>query len=904
MYSMSRLTRKIITSVLTLSLLLHAGALGLASANPSLSEAEQEVIVVYKNDDGKETVYSESVDVHHEFDIIPAVAATVTNSDLHALASDPNIARIERNIKFRITGGDFKATSVASEQSQWNFQAVQPTIMWDTGYTGSGVKVAVIDSGIFPHPELTIAGGISTVDYTNDFTDDNGHGTHVAGIIAAKSNSHAIVGIAPDVQLYAVKSMDQVGEGTLQDVLEGLEWSIQNNMDIINLSLGTDTHSQLLKDMVDRAYAQGIVVVGSAGNSQTTEDANGNIINVPLSTYTINYPAKYDSVIAVAAVDVNNARGNFSSVGNEVEIAAPGVEVVSTYLNNAYAKSSGTSQAAPHISGMIALLKQKSPGLTNVQLREEIRKYAMDVGQPGRDIEYGYGSVTFNRSLDQTPPENITNLQVTGKTDSTISLAWNNPINSDFATNNIYANDVQISSTADQTVTLTQLQPNTSYAITVKSADWSGNEAFGQTITAATLDTPDTTAPAEVSDLAISATSSTYVQLAWTNPLDPDFAKVDLYRDGNKVHETTGTSFKFDGLTPDTSYHFVVKTVDLAGNISSGLGITASTQAADSGNPVEPGDNEPPVADTTPPAEVTQLVLEKATSSSLQVRWILPSDPDFANVKLYINNNFIADTTASSYNFTGLLADKAYHIVVKTVDTHGNISNGAALSARTLAAPVVNVPSTPPASGGPSSPSGGIIQVPVNQTPAPTGNTAQVGEQDEVKQSTDGLAQEAQESLDKARKSLAIRDFVQAKIAVQGLSDEEKRQEFAQELERLKEELRIQDLPAKKELRSTVPIGISLQVAMKSASYKYIDPASLKPGVNIFVLNSKGESIEDAVEIKILFNRIHVTPKNGKFASQETYTIIMDTTVKGKPSLHSADSFELKNPLILEFTTR
>src|SRR5690606_12103623 len=104
----------------------------------------------------------------------------------------------------------------------------------------------------------------------------------------------------------------------LQDVLEGIEWSIQNHMDIINLSLGTDTHSELLKDMVDLANAQGIVVVGSAGNSQTTEDANGNIVPVPLSTYTINYPAKYDSVIAVAAVDANNARGAFSSVGDEV----------------------------------------------------------------------------------------------------------------------------------------------------------------------------------------------------------------------------------------------------------------------------------------------------------------------------------------------------------------------------------------------------------------------------------------------------------------------------------------------------------------------------------------------------------------------------------------------------------
>lgn len=910
---MSRLTNKIIASVLAILLLLHLGTLGLgsANANASLSGMQQEVIVVYKNEDGKDTVYNESIDILHEFDTIPAVAATVSNHDLPALAADPNIALIERNITFRITSGEFKTASIPSEQNGWGFQAVQPTLMWNSGYTGTGVKVAVIDSGIYPHPELAIAGGISTVDYTNSYTDDNGHGTHVAGIIAAKSNGSGTVGIAPGVQLYAVKTMDQNGEGTLQDVLEGIEWSIQNHMDIINLSLGTDTHSELLKEMVDLANAQGIVVVGSAGNSQTTEDANGNIVPVPLSTYTINYPAKYDSVIAVAAVDATNARGAFSSVGDEVEIAAPGVDILSTYVSSgapAYALSSGTSQAAPHVSGMIALLKQKDPGMTNVQLREEIKKYAMDLGPAGRDIEYGYGMVTFDRSLDQTPPANVTNLQVLGKTDSEISIAWNNPVNSDFATNNIYANGVYAGSAAGQTYTLTQLQPTTSYSITVKSADWSGNESSGETVTVITDNIPripDTTAPAEVSDLVVTATSSTYVKLGWTNPAEPDFAKVHLYLNGTKVHETAETSYKFEGLTPNTSYRFGVKTADLAGNISSGLSITASTLAAGAADPAGPG-HEPPAADTTAPAEVTQLALVKATSSSLRVSWSNPADPDFAKVKLYINNNYITDTAASSYQFNGLLADTAYKIVVKTVDTHGNVSDGASLTARTQSAPAVNhpAPSTPPTSGEPSAPGGGIIQVPVNVTPAPAGNTAQVGEQDEADAAAGNQLQEAKASLDKAKQTLTIGDFVQAKMAVQRLTDQEKREEFRQELNRLKEELSIQDLPSKLGVRSTIPIGISLQVAMKSANYKYIDPSSLKPGENIFVLNSKGEAVHDTVEIKILFNRIHVTPKKGKFAAKETYTIIMDTTVKGKPDPSASDSFKLKNPLILEFTTR
>lgn len=366
-----------------------------ASIHPA--EIQQQFIVVYSNEDGKQAVLENSTVVLHEFNTIPAVAATLKNAELKELVADPNIALIEPNVTLRLTDTDFRAVSSPEEHAHWNFQAVHPTKMWKEGYTGAGVKVAVIDSGIFPHPELSIAGGISTVGYTSQYTDDNGHGTHVAGIIAAKYNGTVMAGIAPDAQLYAVKAMDHNGYGTLQDVLEGLEWAIENDMDIINLSLGTTEDSDLLREMVDRAYDEGIIIVGSAGNDQE---------ELPLHTHTVNYPAKYESVIAVAAVNASNVRGFFSSVGAEVEVAAPGVDIVSTYLNengiNGYAIASGTSQAAPHVTGMIALLKQKYPYMSNTQLRKEIGKYAVDIGSPGRDDEFGYGSVTFSK--DVAPP--------------------------------------------------------------------------------------------------------------------------------------------------------------------------------------------------------------------------------------------------------------------------------------------------------------------------------------------------------------------------------------------------------------------------------------------------------------------------------------------------------------------
>ncbi|MGP3783659.1 S8 family serine peptidase [Paenibacillus sp. 1A_MP2] len=660
----------IIATSLAISLLLNAGIAHAGSQTGSV----QEVIIVYKNADGKKAIVDESVDIKHEFETIPAVAATVTSADLHELASDPNIAYIERNTKFRVTGGDIKVTSIPAEQSQWNFQAIQPTKRWDEGYTGAGVKVAVIDTGIFAHSELTIAGGVSTVDYTTSYNDDRGHGTHVAGIIAAKSGNGGIVGIAPDAQIYAVKAIGADGEGTILDVLEGVEWSIQNGMDIINISLGMDTDSSLFKEMIDNAYDAGIVIVGTAGNEQE---------GIPLDTYTIQYPAKYDSVIAVGAVDNLNQRGGFSSVGEEVELAAPGVDIISTYVKadgtGGYGKSSGTSQAAPHVTGMIALLMQKYPTMSNVELREEIKKYAVDLGAPGRDIEYGFGSLSFNK--DVTPPAEVMNLAISDKTENSISLSWKNPQDADFVTNNIFANNVKVGTTNGEVFTLENLQSNTSYTIAVKSLDQNGNESAGEVVVAKT--DADVTAPAEVSNLAVAEKTTTSAKITWTNPTDSDFLRVNLTQNGTSVGSATTTEHEFTGLTPNTTYVFDFKTEDASGNVSAGQSLTVTT-------------DDLPVADTTAPDEVSGLSIGEVTTTSAEIAWINPSDADFEKVNLYKDSVFVGDVSGTRYVFTGLNPSTNYELKAKTVDANGNESAGQMVTVTTKDnQPVVDT--TPPA---------------------------------------------------------------------------------------------------------------------------------------------------------------------------------------------------------------
>jgi minor extracellular protease Epr len=281
------------------------------------------------------------------------------------------------------------ATVISQEKSQWNFQAMKAQLAFDNGYTGKNVKIAVIDTGVAPHKDLKIAGGVSTVDGVSSYVDTNGHGTHVAGIINAQPNSFGTVGIAPDAKLYAVKAVSGNNGGKLSDIVEGIEWAIANKMDIISLSIGIKTDEKALRDVVQKAYDQGILIVASSGN----DGSNSPVL----------YPAKYPEVIAVSAVDKSMNQASFSSQGGEVDFTAPGVDVVSTYLNGQYALISGTSQATPHIVGMLALLKEKYPNKTNVELEQELRSLSTDLGSKGKDNIFGYGFVSY-----QNTPESST----------------------------------------------------------------------------------------------------------------------------------------------------------------------------------------------------------------------------------------------------------------------------------------------------------------------------------------------------------------------------------------------------------------------------------------------------------------------------------------------------------------
>ncbi len=293
--------------------------------------------------------------------------------------------------------------TMAVETLPCGVDRINADMVWDKDHdfttdpganTGIGVKVAVIDTGIdLDHPDLidNIKGGFNAIDPAKAPDDDNGHGTHVAGIIAGMDNNDGVIGVAPKVHLYAVKVISAAGSGYVSDIIEGVQWAIDNDMQVINMSLGTSSDSPLLHEVIAAAEKKGIVIVAAAGNNGPGDN-------------TVSYPGKYPEVLAVSTLDDANAIANFSSRGSETGIAAPGVKIYSTYKDGGYKSLSGTSMASPHVVGVAALViasgikDENGDGLINDEVRARLEKTAEDLGDTGKDALYGHGLVNAEKA--------------------------------------------------------------------------------------------------------------------------------------------------------------------------------------------------------------------------------------------------------------------------------------------------------------------------------------------------------------------------------------------------------------------------------------------------------------------------------------------------------------------------
>ena len=369
-----------------------------SAGSPQAAGAPERVIITFNhaiNEDARAALENMGGRVLKELPLINGAVVLLPNeaaaSDIGILASVRSVEKDARVFALRPPKGGGGSTQPA-EVLEWGVDRVDAELAWATS-RGLGVNVAIIDTGIDKdHADLVdnLKGGVNFVSKSpakpadpNKWDDDNGHGTHVAGTIAATNNEIGVVGVAPNTELYAVKSLDSRGNGYLSDIIAGLEWAVANDMDVVNMSLGTTSDIQAFHDAIDAAYSAGVVLVAAAGNSG---DGDPNTNNV-------EYPAKYSSVIAVGATDVADNSPYWSSEGVEVEVSAPGVNILSTYKGGSYTTLSGTSMASPHVTGVIALLLESNPLLTPVQVRTTLQTTANDLGDIGHDNVYGYGLV-------------------------------------------------------------------------------------------------------------------------------------------------------------------------------------------------------------------------------------------------------------------------------------------------------------------------------------------------------------------------------------------------------------------------------------------------------------------------------------------------------------------------------
>lgn len=271
---------------------------------------------------------------------------------------------------------------------QWALDVLEAEAVWDRT-AGGGVTVAVVDSGIHgSHADLSgrVAGGWSAVGGSYD-VDSLGHGTHVAGTIAAVAgNGLGVAGLAPDVSLLSVRVIGDTGSAWASDVANGVVWAADQGAAVINLSLASSQRSYALDAAVSYATARGVIVVAAAGN-----DGDGDNRRM--------WPASHPDVIAVAAVDTRDQAAAFSSSGDWVDLAAPGVAIASTLPDGRYGTASGTSMAAPHVAAAVALLRAADPTADADALRAALENRSVDLGAAGWDPTYGHGRLDVLAAL-------------------------------------------------------------------------------------------------------------------------------------------------------------------------------------------------------------------------------------------------------------------------------------------------------------------------------------------------------------------------------------------------------------------------------------------------------------------------------------------------------------------------
>jgi thermitase len=369
--------------------------IGGASYSPPTSQAEaisgeyvpNQLIVKLKGEkalvntqDLHNSLGAEVVSKNHTLGIEVVQFKGSVKDKIKSYQSHPDVEYAEPNYYFHA----FAVPNDPYFNNQYGLKKIQAPQAWDQTIGSPDTMIAIVDSGVQrTHPDLAskVVNGYDYVDNDNTPNDENGHGTHCAGITGAIANNNiGVAGVAPGSTIYAVRVLDRQNNGELYAITQGIVEAADSGAKVINLSLGSPNDAQVLKQAVQYAWNRGAVIVVAAGNTGNTQP---------------NYPAYYNEVISVASTDQFDRKSPFSNYGSWVDVAAPGSNIYSTFIGNTFRSMDGTSMAAPHVSGLAALLADQ--GFSNIEIRQIIEQTSDKIN--GTGVFWRNGRINANEAI-------------------------------------------------------------------------------------------------------------------------------------------------------------------------------------------------------------------------------------------------------------------------------------------------------------------------------------------------------------------------------------------------------------------------------------------------------------------------------------------------------------------------
>lgn len=305
------------------------------------------------------------------------------SSSIEVIEATPEeIAQLKGDSSIKTLETDAVIKKASVETNAWNLNAIQFDYVNENGYQSNGVKIAIFDTGINSN-YLSVSGGVSFVEGVSSYEDDNGHGTVVAGIINANLNNGMVVGMNQAAQLYSVKVLDSTGTGYYSSIISGINWAIENDIDIICMSFEGNQNSLLLSDAISKAYDSGILMIAASGNGG--ENA-------------IAYPARYGKVLSVGATNKENTRAAFSNYGDGLDVMAPGTEIPSVFnYNSINVEYKGTSVSTAHVVGLAAMVMNQNSDMSNADIMNAICHGCVSLGNI---TEYGNGLINIQKTFE------------------------------------------------------------------------------------------------------------------------------------------------------------------------------------------------------------------------------------------------------------------------------------------------------------------------------------------------------------------------------------------------------------------------------------------------------------------------------------------------------------------------